>query len=125
MSRRERKMPKTIECVTMRPWDNFFWWLEAEGLASKSMVSPTAWPPARTARPAPIQGRRLETNKLTVTLQADSVTVWLSPELVDFGQPLAVEVNHRNISPRDRMVRPDVSVLMEDVRTRADRQHPF
>jgi hypothetical protein len=36
-----------------------------------------------------------------------------------------VDVNGRTISPRDRMVRPDVSVLLEDVRTRADRQHPF
>jgi hypothetical protein len=53
------------------------------------------------------------------------VTVWLSPDLVDFGQPLVVEVNNRTISPRDRMVRPDVGVLLEDVRTRADRQHPF
>ena len=62
---------------------------------------------------------------MTVTLQANKVTVWLSPDLVDFGQPLVVEVNSRAISPRDRMVRPDLNVLLEDVRTRADRQHPF
>ncbi len=62
---------------------------------------------------------------MTVTLQASKVTVWLSPELVDLGEPLVVEVNGRAISPRDRIVRPDVSVLLEDVRTRADRQHPF
>ncbi len=45
MARRRRTMPKEIDCVTMRPWDNFFWWLEADGLPPKSMVSPGTWPP--------------------------------------------------------------------------------
>ena len=52
-------------------------------------------------------------------------TVWLSPELVDFNEQLVVEVNNRAISPRDRIVQPDLNVLLEDARTRADRQHPF
>jgi hypothetical protein len=125
MGRRERNVPKQIECVSMRPWDNFFWWIEAEGLPPKSMVAPDNWPPPKNARPVPIEGKRLETNKLVVDVQASKVTIWLSPDLVDFGEQLAVEVNNRNISPRDRMVRPDLKVLLEDVRTRADRQHPY
>jgi hypothetical protein len=44
---------------------------------------------------------------------------------VDFNQPLVVEVNNRAITPRDRRVQPDLNVLLEDARTRADRQHPF
>src|SRR5262249_9406812 len=48
MGLRERKSPKEIECVSMRPWDSFFWWLEVEGLAPKSMVSPGNWPPAKS-----------------------------------------------------------------------------
>ena len=76
-------------------------------------------------RPATIAGKRLETNKVSVKVQANKTTVWLSPDLVDFKQKLVVEVNNRSISPRDRNVRPDINVLLEDVRTRADRQHPF
>ncbi|MCC7474957.1 MAG: peptidase [Pirellulales bacterium] len=125
MARRKRQMPKEIDCVTMRPWDNFYWWIEAEGLPAKSMVAPASWPPSTGTRPARIKGRRLATNKLTVTLQAEKVTVWLTPDLVDLGQPLVVEVNGRPISPRDRMVRPDVAILLEDARTRVDRQHPY
>jgi hypothetical protein len=125
MGRRTRTMPKQIDCVSMRPWDNFFWWLEAEGLPPKSMVAPANWPPNKAARPAPIVGKRLESNKIIVTMQASKITVWLSPELVDFSQPLAIEVNNRNLSPRDRIVHPDLGVLLEDARTRADRQHPF
>jgi pimeloyl-ACP methyl ester carboxylesterase len=125
MGLKQRKMPKEIDCVSMRPWDTFFWWLEVEGLAPKSMVAPANWPPPRAARPAQIDGKRLETNKVTVKVQADKVTVWLSPELVDLNQKLVVELNGRAINPRDRTVRPDLTVLLEDVRTRADRQHPF
>jgi pimeloyl-ACP methyl ester carboxylesterase len=125
MGLKQRKMPKEIDCVSMRPWDTFFWWLEVEGLAAKSMVAPANWPPPRTARPAQIEGKRLETNKVTVKVQADKVTVWLSPELVDLNQKLVVELNGRAITPRDRTVRSDLTVLLEDVRTRADRQHPF
>ncbi len=125
LGRRKRTMPKEIECVSMRPWDNFFWWVEAEGLPEKAMVLPGNWPPARGVRPSRIRGKRLETNKLAVSTQADRVTVWLSPELVDLGEQLVVEVNNRAITPRDRVVRPDLNVLLEDARTRADRQHPF
>jgi hypothetical protein len=125
MGRRRRTMPQAIDCVSMRPWDNFFWWLEVGGLPPKSMVSPANWPPTRGARPARLRGRRLEVNKVDVTVQAETVTVWLSPELVDLTEPLVVEVNNRSIGPRDRLVRPDLNVLLEDARTRGDRQHPF
>jgi pimeloyl-ACP methyl ester carboxylesterase len=125
MGLRQRKMPKAIDCVSMRPWDAFFWWLEVDGLSPNSMVAPGNWPPPRTVRPAQVEGKRLETNKVTVKLQAAKTTVWLSPELVDFNQKLIVEVNGRAITPRDRTVHPDLTVLLEDVRTRADRQHPF
>jgi pimeloyl-ACP methyl ester carboxylesterase len=125
MGLKQRKMPKDIDCVSMRPWDTFFWWLEVEGLPAKSMVAPDNWPPAKTVRPAIIRGKRLETNKVTVSLQANKTTVWLSPELVDFKQKLVVEVNNRTLTPAKRTVVPDVTVLLEDVRTRADRQHPF
>ena len=57
--------------------------------------SPGNWPPPRTARPAQIEGKRLEINKVTVKLQASKITVWLSPELVDFKEQLVVEVNNR------------------------------
>jgi pimeloyl-ACP methyl ester carboxylesterase len=125
MGRRRRTMPTEVDCVSMRPWDNFFWWLEAEGLPEKTIVSPSNWPPGRGVRPARLRGKRLEANKVWVSLQAERVTVWLAPELVDFDQQLVVEVNNRAISPRDRFVRPDLNVLLEDARTRADRQHPF
>lgn len=89
------------------------------------MVAPSSWPPSRGQRPFQFDGKVLANNRITVTARVEKATVWLSPELVDFNQQLIVEVNNRSISPRDRFVRPDLNVLLEDARTRADRQHPF
>ena len=61
------RCPKEFECVTMRPWDNFFWWLEVGDLPEKSMVAPASWPPPRAARPFPRRRRSsAATNKITV-----------------------------------------------------------
>jgi hypothetical protein len=125
MGRRTRTIPKEIEYVTMRPWDNFAWWLEVEGLPEQSMVSPSSWPPTKGVRPFRFSGKVMATNRIMATAKVVKATVWLSPELVDFNEKLVVEVNNRPISPRDRYVKPDLGVLLEDARTRADRQHPF
>lgn len=125
MGRRQRTTPKVIEYVTMRPWDNFVWWLEVSGMPEKSMVMPANWPPGRNVRPFTFKGEVLANNRIRATARVDKATVWLSPEIVDFKQPLVVEVNNRTITPRDRFVKPDLNVLLEDARARADRQHPF
>jgi pimeloyl-ACP methyl ester carboxylesterase len=125
MGLRRRVMPREFECVSMRPWDNFFWWLEANGLPDQTMVSPANWPPRRGTRPLRLRSKITEGNKVLVFVQAEQTTVWLGPEMVNFDEPLVVELNGRPISPRDRFVRPDLEVLLEDARARADRQHPF
>jgi hypothetical protein len=124
MDRRRRTRPEKLEYDTMRPWDNYFWWIEANGLPERSMVQPVLWPPPSGTRPFHIKGEVTATGKVLVTARCDAATVWLSPEFVKFDQPLVVELNGRPMS-RDRFVRPNLDVLLEDARTRADRQHPF
>ena len=46
-----------FECQSMRPWDNYFWWLELDQLPPKSMVDPADWPPLRNYHP--VRTRRL------------------------------------------------------------------
>ena len=123
--RRRRPMPEEFECATMRPWDNYFWWVEVEDLPPKSMVDPLNWPPPRGARAARLRGKVSAANRVAVFARAGRATVWLTPELVDFDQQLTVEVNGRRITGRDRIVQPDLAVLLEDARTRGDRIHPF
>ena len=62
---------------------------------------------------------------LNVRSGTDRVTVWLTPDIVDFQERLTVVVNGRRAGKRDKPVRPDLQTLLEDVRTRGDRQNPF
>ncbi|MFM8735286.1 MAG: peptidase [Pirellulales bacterium] len=124
MGRKTRDFfPREIEAVTMRPWDRFFWWVELEGLPPRTIVLPEEWPPAAGVRPFQVEARVGATNSLTVRCGAERVRVWLSPELVDFSKPLTVTLDGQRLL-KDRPT-PDVGVMLDDVRLRADRQHPF
>ncbi|MEM1303820.1 MAG: peptidase [Planctomycetota bacterium] len=129
MGRHERgPAPTEFAVDTMRPWDNYFWWLECDELTPRAMVHPLLWtgskPPGR-ARAATLQGRGYQDNKLGAKVRAGRVTFWLSPDVIDFDKRIELEVNGRSVVDRDAPVKADVSVLLEDARTRADRQRPF
>ncbi len=119
---RREFFPREYECMSMRPWDNFFWWAELEGMPRHSMVLPVDWPPAGGARPARTEGRILKNNRVSLSTGASRATVWLAPEMVDFSKRISVVINGRS---RNHPVEPSAEVLLEDVRTRGDRQHPF
>lgn len=114
--------PKEFECVSMRPWDNFFWWAELESLPARSVVLPVNWPPDSGVRPARTEGRILENSRVSLRTGAERSAVWLSPEMVDFSQRVSVSINGRAHNGR---IEPRAEILLEDVRTRGDRQHPF
>jgi predicted esterase len=119
---RRQFFPKEFDCVSMRPWDNYFWWAELESLPSRSTVLPVNWPPDSGVRPARTEGRILENSRVILRTGAERAAVWLSPEMVDFSQRVAVTINGRTYTQR---IEPRADVLLEDVRTRGDRQHPF
>ena len=124
MERRKRTfLPTTIDTVTMRPWDNFFWWVELSGAPPKTVVLPSQWPPGQGVRPFTLEAKTTATNGLVVHCGAERVRVWLSPDLVDFTRPVNVSLDGKKLW-RDP-VDPDEGVLLEDLRTRGDRQHPF
>ncbi len=122
-SRRRDFFPRAIDVVTMRPWDNFFWWIEMAGAPARTVVLPTHWPPPKDIRPFSIEGKATAANALAVRCGADRVRIWLSPELVDFAAPVTVTLDGRKLAADTPT--PDVDVMLEDLRTRRDRQHPF
>jgi predicted esterase len=124
MSRKRRTaFPREIEAVSMRPWDRLFWWLEFEAAPPRTVVLPEQWPPAAGVRPLSIEAEAKPTNAISVRCGADRVRVWLTPEIVDFARPLRVTIDGREAF--DGLPNPDAAVMLEDLRLRADRQHPF
>ncbi|MCL2304954.1 MAG: hypothetical protein FWC43_06380 [Planctomycetaceae bacterium] len=51
--------------------------------------------------------------------------IFLTPDMVQFNQRITVEFNGKAIQPRSGFVEPDLRLILEDARTRKDRQHPF
>jgi predicted esterase len=122
---RRNFFPREFSCVSMRPWDNFFWWAEAEGLPAGSMVNPASWPPPRNTLPAMVKGSMSNHNSLVLRTGSSRVTVWLSPEMIDFHERVNISVGGHRVTTPSSLVRPSLETLLEDVRTRGDRQHPF
>lgn len=114
---------KTFECSSMRPWDNFFWWLEFQDAPPRTTVLPNAWPPAGGTRAMSIEGHVTPSNGVVAKCGGGRVTVNLSPDFVDFSRPVSITVNGRRLF-RGQPI-PQTRTMLEDLRTRADYQHPF
>ena len=110
--------PKEYQCLSLRPWDNFFWFTEFREFPPKTMVLPANWPPPRNTSPATFGAKITENNGVNVELGGAKASLWLAPEMVDFTRRVQVNGKGMNITPA-------LETLLEDVRTRGDRQHPF
>lgn len=113
--------PQSFHTVSMRKWDSFFWWLDLAGLPKSSHVAPQWWPPEKGARPSIIKAHVFKSNVFVKTAAAHA-TIWLAPDLIDLNQRIEFMINGRKTR---HDVLPSVKVLLEDVRRRGDRQHPF
>jgi len=107
---------------SMRAFDNFFWYIELLDMPPAVITPPTSWPP-RNPTPLVVRGRIPSQNTLLLQVGAARTVVGLGPEFVDFDKRLNVTINAQRVDTRD--IQPDIEVLLEDVRRRGDRQHPF
>ena len=85
-------------------------------------IRPTG--PRPPAQPVQIKAKMTDKNGLNVRTGTSQVTVWLSPKMLNFKDRATITLNGRRIGG-DQMIHPDLGTLLEDVRTRGDRQHPF
>jgi len=116
--------PKEFTCATMRSWDNFFWWVELASLPKNATVEPSDWPPPRGTQAVQVTGMVNTNNGLSVRTGSGMINVWLSPKLVDLHRRVNVVVNGRRLGA-EAATTANLDVLLEDARTRADRQNPF
>jgi predicted esterase len=125
MPRKRRNFyPKEFSVVTMRTWDNFFWGLELSNMPANQMVDPASWPPPRGTLPMNPVFKVLQPNGVSVDLHSAHVTLWLSPDWVNFDRPITIRFNSERLALK-QPIKPSLEVMLEDVRTRGDRQHPF
>ena len=130
VQRRDATKKMNIDCRSYRPWDNFFWWVEVAGFEAKNQILPEEWvigkpktPDGKNRAAALIEANVVQnsnTNDYSMNLQvpASHATIWLSPETFDLSKRIKVRGSYVNFQP-------SVKTLLEDVRTRRDRQHPF
>ncbi len=128
MERQRRVFPlKNFEVNSLRPWDNFFWWVEGKGFPASTMVDPTDWTasgPPPNIRPTRIETNVTSLNRVRITSSAAQTTIWFSPELVNFDQRIEVQINGRRTAASG-LLEGKLADMLEDVRTRLDRSHPF
>jgi pimeloyl-ACP methyl ester carboxylesterase len=125
MARHKRVFPvEEFTARSLRPWTRQYWWVEVDRLEPDEVVLPIQWPPAEKILPVHFDCKFLRPqNKFIINAaKGTTATLWLLPEMVDFSQNL--EISGRGSDYRGP-VTPSRAVLLEDVRTRGDRQHPY
>jgi hypothetical protein len=114
---RQQRLPKNIDAKSMRSGDRFFYWLEAPVLTPQVAGNPFQFDHTAAGN---FEARRLENGVSISKIPSPnrSAIVWLDPEMCDFSQPFTVGRKRVDVSPK-------ISVILEDVRGRGDRMHPF
>ena len=118
-----------FETDVRRPWDNYFWFYELHGIPASKVVWPELYDVGyKKGFPSPVkmQVKLQQPNRFLVkpSNQGDSATIWLSPEFVDLSQKISIGGSGRGKKFND-FVKASREVLLEDVRLRGDRQHPY
>lgn len=126
---RRRRFPDEFSMQTLRPNNNRFFWLKADTL------EPVRGPRGRiqngagrnsfvASSPRTISAEILSgsTDHTTISIKspARSNTIWLSPEMIDFGRRLHVKVGSRRVF--NGFAEASVEHILEDLRLRGDRQ---
>ena len=127
MGRCKRSFPlpgdREFACATVRPTDDRFWWAQIDNLPLNSTV--TSWPAPRGIKPLQVHGNVPVNNSVVLTCGNSGATIWLSPEMVNFNARINISVGGRRPSGVQSMIKPSVETMLEDLRVRGDRQHPF
>jgi hypothetical protein len=110
---------------TMREFDTFFWYIEIDDLPIPARLNPVEWEAkSGKSRPARTEGRVIDKHSIIVSSGANKVTVWHSPDIMTYDDPEKQTVIKIKSKAFYKPM-PSVEVMLEDVRTRGDRVHPF
>jgi predicted esterase len=128
MNAQRRKWPDrsefSIKCKILRPWDNYFWFIELDkaSFPTDKMVFPEAWPEKIGAMGSGVEAFYKTVNRFRVNRSTKALNFWLGPDFADFSQEISISGQIREFKGK---VEPSVRTLLEDIRLRADREHPY
>ena len=116
-----------FECKSIRPWDNYFWFVELHGFPEKNTTWPQLFKPKSTkVKALKITGelREANSNSFFVTPEnaGTGMTLWLSPDFFDFSREITINGRGRRFQGS---VRPSREILLEDARQRFDLKRPY
>jgi pimeloyl-ACP methyl ester carboxylesterase len=114
--------PDKIEFDVMRTSEDRVHWLTFDGLPQDVLSGGTD--PRKAKRPMQITAQfQKGSNTVVVMCGARNVSIWLTPDLVDFEKRLTVRLN-ANLK-WNKPLTPDVPRMLEDLRVRGDRQQLY
>lgn len=115
-----------LDCAALRPFDNFFWFYEVSGIPAEHLMTVEEWKDKDQPRPVTLRIQRTANQSNLFRLGpvqsvCDGAVLWLSEEFADFSQKVEIDGRGRF---KD-FVTGSRRTMLEDVRQRGDRKHPF
>lgn len=123
-SHRRKEIPKELNNVTMRKGDEFFWWLELDGMKKGTAIDPILWDQAERIAGKLVEANIGANNSIRIAKgPSERFTVWLRPGMgVDLNKRVTVRYGDR---PKFHNYGGEIETMLEDARQRADRKRPF
>jgi hypothetical protein len=111
---------------TVRASSNQFFWISSNEIDPHNLRSNNP----RVEYPARIHAHIVEGNRINVEVFGmRQLSIWLGRESIDFAKPVNVKIDRIGSSAIagswSKMLTPSISVLLEDLYERGDRQRPF
>lgn len=128
MKNLKRTMPSQFSVRSVRSQNAFyFFW----GIEYPELPAEANWPKDNKGKADILETNWLfveKANRIKITTKGRfrvNPVIYLTPEMVRFNHRIEVEFNNKKIQPKNGFVEPNLQLLLEDARTRKDRQHPF
>lgn len=118
---------KDFTATALRRFDNFFWSVE---LGDSLGNAPGILEPiniGKAGRGQTISVKIFPSGNVTIktgVIKKD-LAIYFTPEMVNFSQRYDIKLNTKPLGRRNAILEPDIAIILEDSRTRCDRQHPF
>ncbi len=118
---KRKKAPKEVNVSILRPGDNRFYWIKAEGLPRRTLRSDVLTVGRkRKISPMRFEARITLGNSIYLYSGAKRNTFWLNKSLVDFKKRLIIK--HQGRTRFKKFPEESTKTILEDFELRADRQ---